>query len=132
VKQADLAAGSFRKAVWIDYDHDYDEDIVLIGDDSRLMRNNGEAGFSDETKRFPFVAGKALDAVRFDLEPDTPGFDLVVSYAGRPGVLYRDRLGGTIRPSRSMRCPPAPLGWWRRTSITMASPICSSNPAGSW
>jgi hypothetical protein len=69
VKQADLAAGSFRKAVWMDDDHDYDEDIILIGDDSRLLRNNGEAGFSDETGRFPFVAGKALDAVRFDLEP---------------------------------------------------------------
>ena len=94
VKQADLAAGSFRKAVWIDYDHDYDEDIVLVGDDSRLLRNNGEAGFSDETKRFPFVSAKALDAVRFDLEPDTPGFDLVISYAERPGVLYRDKLGG--------------------------------------
>ena len=97
VKQADLALGSFRKAVWLDFDHDYDEDIILIGDDSRLIRNNGEAGFSDETKRFPFVAAKALDAVRFDLEPDTPGFDLVVSYAGRPGVLYRDRLGGTYQ-----------------------------------
>jgi tetratricopeptide (TPR) repeat protein len=97
VKQADLATGSFRKAVWIDYDHDYDEDIILIGDDSRLMRNNGEAGFSDETKRFPFVSGKALDAVRFDLLPDTPGFDLVVSYADRPGVVYRDQLGGTYQ-----------------------------------
>jgi hypothetical protein len=97
VKQADIAAGSFRKAVWIDYDHDYDEDIILVGDDSRLLRNNGEAGFSDETKRFPFVAGKALDAVRFDLEPDTPGFDLVVSYADRPGVLYRDKLGGNYQ-----------------------------------
>ena len=68
---------------------------MLIGDDSRLMRNNGEAGFSDETKRFPFVAGRALTPTRFDLEPDTPGFDLVVSYQDRPGVLYRDRLGGT-------------------------------------
>ncbi len=57
VKHADLATGSFRKAVWIDYDHDYDEDLILIGDESRLMRNNGEAGFSDETKRFPFVSG---------------------------------------------------------------------------
>ena len=44
VKQADLATGSFRKAVWIDYDHDYDEDLILIGDDSRLLRNNGDAG----------------------------------------------------------------------------------------
>ena len=60
-----------------------------------LLRNNGTAGFGDETKRFPFVAGRALSATRFDLEPDTPGFDLVVSYQDRPGVLYRDRLAGT-------------------------------------
>ena len=106
VKQADLATGNFRKAVWIDYDHDYDEDLILIGDDSRLMRNNGEAGFSDETKRFPFVAGRALDAVPFDLEPDTPGFDLVVSYADRPGVLYRDRLGGTYQAVPLPELPP--------------------------
>ena len=96
-KKADLASGSFRKAVWMDFDHDYDEDVFLVGDDSRLMRNNGDAGFSDETKRFPFVAGRALDAVPFDLEPDTPGFDLVVSYADRKGVLYRDQLGGLYK-----------------------------------
>jgi tetratricopeptide (TPR) repeat protein len=106
VKHADLGAGSFRKAVWIDYDHDYDDDLILIGDESRLMRNNGEAGFSDETKRFPFVSGRALDAVRFDLEPDTPGFDLVVSYVGRPGVLYRDLLGGTYRAVPLTVLPP--------------------------
>jgi tetratricopeptide (TPR) repeat protein len=106
VKYADLASGSFRKAVWLDYDHDYDEDLILIGDESRLMRNNGEAGFSDETKRFPFVLGRAIDAVRFDLEPDTPGFDLVVSYAGRAGVLYRDLLGGTYRADPLDALPP--------------------------
>jgi tetratricopeptide (TPR) repeat protein len=106
VKFADLAAGAFRKAVWLDYDHDYDEDVILLGDDSRLLRNNGEAGFSDETKRFPFVSAKAVDAVRFDLEPDTPGFDLVVSYTGRPGVLYRDRLGGTYQAVPLPALPP--------------------------
>jgi len=93
-KQADLAAGSFRKALWVDFDHDYDEDLLLIGNDSRLLRNNGQAGFSDESKRFPFVAGRALDAVNFDWEPDTPGFDIVVSYEDRVGVIYRDKLGG--------------------------------------
>jgi tetratricopeptide (TPR) repeat protein len=93
-KHADLASGSFRQAVWIDYDHDYDLDLVLIGDQSKLLRNNGTAGFSDETKRFPFVAGLALSAARIDVEPDTPGFDLAVSYQDRPGVLYRDRLAG--------------------------------------
>jgi Tfp pilus assembly protein PilF len=96
-KQADLAGGSFRKAVWLDFDHDYDQDLFLIGDDCRLLRNNGDAGFSDESKRFPFVAGRALDAVPFDLEPDTPGFDLAVSYQDRTGVLYRDQLGGTYK-----------------------------------
>ena len=94
-KQADLAAGPFREAVWIDYDHDYDLDLILLGDQSKLLRNNGPAGFSDETARFPFVAGQGLSAARFDLEPDTPGFDLAASYRDRPGVLYRDKLGGT-------------------------------------
>jgi hypothetical protein len=93
-KHSDIATGSFRQAVWLDFDHDYDLDLVLIGDESKLMRNNGQAGFSDETRRFPFVKGHALSAARFDLEPDTPGFDLVVSYQDRPGVLYRDHLGG--------------------------------------
>src|SRR5580700_7034227 len=94
-KQADLAAGSFRQAVWLDYDHDYDLDLILIGDEPKLLRNNGSAGFSDETKRFPFVKGRALEAVRFDQEPDTQGFDLIASYQDRPGVLYRDGLGGS-------------------------------------
>src|SRR5450756_2480953 len=41
---AELARGAFRKAVWVDYDHDYDADLLLVGDDVRLLRNNGEAG----------------------------------------------------------------------------------------
>lgn len=96
-KQVDLAAGSFRQAVWLDFDHDYDLDILLIGDEPKLLRNNGGAGFSDETKRFPFVPGHALSAVRFDLEPDTTGFDVLVSYQDHVGILYRDQLGGNYR-----------------------------------
>jgi tetratricopeptide (TPR) repeat protein len=98
-KQADLPAGSFRQAVWMDYDHDYDLDLFLLGDQPKLLRNNGAAGFSDETKRFPFVQGGALQAVRFDLEPDTQGFDLIASYRDRTGVLYRDGLGGSYSAS---------------------------------
>ena len=45
------------KAVWLDYDHDYDLDLLLAGDGRRLLRNNGPAGFSDETADFPFVHG---------------------------------------------------------------------------
>ncbi len=107
---AELARGAFRKAVWVDYDHDYDADLLLVGDDVRLLRNNGEAGFSDESKRFPFAAGAALDAVRLDLEPDTPGFDLVVSYATRAGVLYRDNLGGAYKAQDLAELPAGAFG----------------------
>ncbi|HYW42990.1 MAG TPA: FG-GAP-like repeat-containing protein [Bryobacteraceae bacterium] len=106
-KEADLATGSFRKALWVDYDHDYDADLFLIGADSRLLRNNGAAGFSDETRRFPFVAGAAIDAARVDAGPDAPGFDLLVSYQGRPAVLYRDKLGGVYEAAPGGAIPPA-------------------------
>jgi tetratricopeptide (TPR) repeat protein len=90
-----MPAGSFTRAIWLDFDHDYDLDLVLLGDSAALLRNAGKAGWSDETKRFPFVAGKAVDAALFHAVSDTQGFDLAVTYAGRPGVIYRDRLGGT-------------------------------------
>jgi tetratricopeptide (TPR) repeat protein len=91
---ARLPAGRFRRAVWLDYDHDYDLDLVLLGDTAALMRNDGAAGWSDHTADFPFAAGRALDAVAFDLIADSQGVDLAVSYRDHPGILYRDRLGG--------------------------------------
>jgi hypothetical protein len=89
-----LPAGHFAKAVWIDFDHDYDLDLILLGEDAALARNNGEAGFSDDTAAFPFVKGNAIDAAPIDLIADTNGVDLAVSYRDRTGVLYRDRLLG--------------------------------------
>lgn len=89
-----LPAGQYAKAVWIDYDHDYDLDLFLLGDKSVLMRNNGTAGFSDVSSTFPFVAGRATDGTLFDAVPDTDGMDLVVTYADHAGVLYVDKLGG--------------------------------------
>jgi tetratricopeptide (TPR) repeat protein len=91
---ATLPAGSYRKAVWLDYDHDYDLDLFLLGKTSALVRNNGQAGFAELPSAFPFVEGAATDGVRIDVIADTQGMDLAVAYADRPGVLYRDRLGG--------------------------------------
>ena len=91
---ARLPAGRFRRAVWLDYDHDYDLDLVLLGDTAALVRNDGAAGWSDHTADFPFAAGKALDAVAFDLVADSQGVDLAVSYQDHSGILYRDNLGG--------------------------------------
>lgn len=103
----DLPAGRFEKAVWIDYDHDYDQDLMLLGEKNVLMRNQGEAGFADHTADFPFVAGHAIDATPFRLMADSKAFDLVVSYADHAGVLYRDDLGGKYR---AIDLPQLPAG----------------------
>jgi len=90
----EVATKEYRGAVWLDYDHDYDVDLLLLGEHSALLRNVGEGTFEDRSAAFPFADGTALEGVEIDLVPDTPGLDLAVSYADRPGVLYRDRLGG--------------------------------------
>ena len=81
--------GSFAKAVWADYDHDYDLDLLAFGEKNVLFRNNGTSGFSDESASFPFAAGKPTDAAVFDVIPDTDGVDIVASYADHAGVVYR-------------------------------------------
>ncbi|MFN7994996.1 MAG: FG-GAP-like repeat-containing protein [Bryobacteraceae bacterium] len=105
-----LPKGNFRKAVWIDYDHDYDLDLILLGETSALARNNGEAGFSDETASFPFEKGTAVDAAMIDLIADTNGMDLAVSYADRPSVLYRDRFLGKYEAVPLPALPPGAKG----------------------
>src|SRR5262245_41050686 len=87
-----LPAGPFNGAAWLDFDHDYDLDLFLFGPRSVLFRNNGQAGFSDESKNFPFVDAPATSVVVLDLIPDTNGRDLFVTYANRPAVLYNDML----------------------------------------
>lgn len=89
-----LGSGHYQAAVWIDYDHDGDLDLVLLGEKCALMRNNGSAGFSDQTSDFPFAAGRAVDGALYDLVADTPGKDLVIEYQDRPAVLYKDKLAG--------------------------------------
>jgi len=91
---AQLPAGTYEKALWIDYDHDGDLDLLLLGKKSALVRNQGAAGFTDQTAEFPFVAGQPTDAAIFSVRHDTAASDVAVSYRDRPGVLYRDRLNG--------------------------------------
>jgi tetratricopeptide (TPR) repeat protein len=104
---ATLPAGRYRQAVWLDYDHDYDLDLFLFGQTSVLVRNNGQAGFAELPGVFPFAEGTAVDAVRLNAMADTQGMDLAVAYVDRPGVLYRDRLGGTYE---AVPLPALPAG----------------------
>jgi tetratricopeptide (TPR) repeat protein len=89
-----LPPGSFTKAVWLDFDHDGDIDLFLLGPTSALARNDGSAGFSDHSSEFPFVRGTPLDGTAYDLIKDTNGTDLVVTFQDRAAVLYRDKLAG--------------------------------------
>jgi len=84
----------FERAVWIDYDHDYDLDLILLGDQPALLRNQGASGFADFTKDFPFVNGRPQSAFKLRVVPDSKSFDLAVFYQNRAPVLYRDQLGG--------------------------------------
>ncbi len=102
-----IPPGSFRTAAWLDFDHDYDLDLILLGDGAALLRNEGTDGFRDETKRFPFAPGKAVAAAALHVVSDTQGVDLAVTYADRPGTVYRDRLGGTFE---AVATPELPAG----------------------
>ena len=104
--EAVLPAGPFVQALWLDFDHDYDLDLFLLGKKSALLRNQGAAGFADRTSDFPFVEGEATSGAAFRLIADTKGTDLLVSYKDRPGVMYRDWLAGKFRAEIVEALPP--------------------------
>jgi len=99
-KAADLlTTGGVTAAVWLDFDHDNDLDLLLFGPGPALLRNVGGGKFEDKTALFPFVKGKALDALVTAVRIDTAARDLVVSYEDRPATLYRDKLNGVFEAS---------------------------------
>src|SRR5215471_5052158 len=91
---AKLPSGSFAKAVWVDYDHDYTLDLFLLGSKSVLLRNDGTAGFSDQTGHFPFAPGRVVDATVFDLVPNNNETDLAALYDDGSVIIYHDQLLG--------------------------------------
>lgn len=105
-ESAELPARRFDKAVWLDYDHDYDLDLVLLGPQPALMRNQGASGWADRTEDFPFIAGQVAAARKLRVDPDSKAFDLAVFYRDRAPVLYRDRLGGRYTVESFNEQPP--------------------------
>lgn len=90
------ASGSgFRAALWVDYDHDRDLDLILAGERNLLLRNEGDAGWEDRTKDFPFAPGIASRGYAHRIAPeDTKAFDVTLSYGNGTAIDYRDRLNG--------------------------------------
>ena len=103
---ANLPVRRFETAAWLDYDHDYDLDLVLLGDKPALSRNQGAAGWADRTSDFPFVQGAAMSAQKLRVQPDSKAFDLAVFYRDRPPALYRDQLGGRYTVEAYRGNPP--------------------------
>jgi tetratricopeptide (TPR) repeat protein len=91
-----LPARRFDAAVWMDYDHDYDLDLILLGPEPALLRNQGAAGWADRTEDFPFVFAKrtVVSTQKLRVLPDTKAFDLKVFYRDQAFAVYRDQLGG--------------------------------------
>lgn len=89
-----LPDGVYSAALWVDYDHDYDLDLMLFGEKSVLMRNQGDAGFTDQSASFPFVPGTPSAASLFATGSQMAARDIVVAYQDRAGVVYEDKLGG--------------------------------------
>ncbi len=102
---AELPKGRFDAALWVDYDHDYDLDLLLLGDKQVLLRNQGAAGFADHTKDFPFIEGRAIGATLYRLNADSKAFDIAVAYATRPGVVYVDKLAGRYQAQENPAIP---------------------------
>jgi Flp pilus assembly protein TadD len=91
---ANIPSGHFTKALWVDYDHDYDLDLFLFGDHSVLLRNDGNGSFSNQTRQFPFIAGRVIDAAIFELIPDNNENDLAALLEDGRIVIYQDQLLG--------------------------------------
>lgn len=88
--------------VWLDVDHDYDLDLVILGTTGAVLRNNGVRPGSSlptwEPVPFPFLPGAVTAAVMLDYEPDSQGRDLLTVRTDGSAVLYRDRLAGIYEP----------------------------------
>ena len=93
----ELLKGDYRDALWVDFDHDYDLDLIAAGANQSLLRNNGDGTFTDVSGGFPFRTGKTAQAVAsLEMEEDN-GNDILIAYADEL-VVFEDRKLGRFDP----------------------------------
>ncbi len=103
-----------RAAAFADADHDGDLDLVVGG---RLLRNNGNGGFSDVTDaaRLPASAAPPIALVPTDFD-NRRDIDLLVVYEQDAPSLFRNERDGTFRNVASAAGLP-PSGRYSRVAI---------------
>lgn len=87
--------GSFRSALFVDFDHDYDLDLMLLGDKNELLRNEGDKGFQPHA--FPFSQKPARRAGITRMEPDSKAIDVAIEYMDGTQTMFRDQLLGAFK-----------------------------------
>jgi tetratricopeptide (TPR) repeat protein len=106
-----LAKGAWRSALFVDFDHDYDLDLLLLGDRNELLRNEGDKGFRPHA--FPFTQKPARRAGITRMEPDSKAIDVAIAYMDGTAVMFRDQLLGAYRSEplqdRSLLSPRAEM-----------------------
>ncbi|MBI2684979.1 MAG: hypothetical protein HYX27_01590 [Acidobacteria bacterium] len=113
--------GVYTSALWLDYDHDYDQDLLLLGASPKLLRNEGDKGF--QAQSFPFAAG-AVRAYALRVEPDSKALDVAIAYANGEMILYRDQLGGVYKAQPAVRAPlAAPFDMKNRGAYDLQGPM---------
>ncbi len=101
-----LDKGAYTAALFLDYDHDNDQDLLLLGDAPKLLRNEGDNGFRPQP--WPFSPGKVTRAFALRIEPDSKALDVALANGAGQTLLFRDQLGGRYKLERTERQPLAP------------------------
>ena len=87
----EVAVGDFDACLWHDFDHDNDDDLFLLGAESKLFLNaGGELGNEVE---FPFETGKRVRAAAAVELYEDNGNDLIVVYDDGVAVHQDRKLG---------------------------------------
>ena len=89
-------AGEFDLCMFADYDHDNDYDLFALGQQKRLLQNDGEGSLADVSSEFPFGDGRVRGAATAELFEDN-GHDLIAVYGDGVSV-HQDRKLGVFGP----------------------------------
>ncbi|MCP4249528.1 MAG: tetratricopeptide repeat protein [bacterium] len=103
---AGLAGLTARGAVWLDYEHDGDLDLLLARTTGlELWQNNGNGRFVNAGAQagLPEI-GPAVGVAAMDLEANV-AVDVVVARGGRPTLVFENQRTGQFAP---MPEPPGP------------------------